>query len=58
VDSLQLFSIREDKMVVAVEIKGKVDRLHAELLRDQRLKPKISGDYRSIGRLTYNWIEQ
>jgi hypothetical protein len=58
VDSLQLFSIREDKMVVAVEIKGKADRLHAELLRDQRLKPKISGDYRSIGRLTYNWIEQ
>ena len=58
VDSLQLFSIHEDKIVVAVEIKGKADRLHAELLRNGGLTSKISGDYRSIGRLTYSWIEQ
>jgi hypothetical protein len=58
VDSLRLHSVSEDKMVVAVEIKGSADRLHAELLHSGWLKTKISADYRSIGRLTYNWVEQ
>lgn len=58
VDSLRLHSVSEDEMVVAVEIKGSADRLHAELLRSGWLKTKVSADNRSIGRLTYNWVEQ
>jgi len=57
VDSLQLFSFQGDEIVVAVEIKGTADRLHAELLRSG-FKSRISQDPSAIGRLTYSWVEK
>ncbi|MCS5587127.1 MAG: DUF2066 domain-containing protein [Porticoccaceae bacterium] len=58
VDSLQLFSVQGDELVLAVEVEGRVDRLHAELLRSGWLQSRISVDSRSIGRLTYSWVEK
>ena len=58
VDSLQIFSVNGDKLVLAVEVEGRVDRLHAELLNGGWLQSRISENYGSIGRLTYSWVEQ
>ena len=58
VEALQLYSVHKDELVVAVEINGRVDLLHAELLRTGLVKAYLSSDNRSIGRLTYRWVGQ
>jgi len=32
--------------------------LHSDLIRTGLLKPYLSSDNRSIGRLTYRWVQQ
>ena len=58
VESLQLYSVNKDKLVVAIETNVRADLLHAELLRSGFLEDNKSSDNRSIGRLTYRWINQ
>ena len=58
VDSVQLFAIEGKQLVLAIEIEGRADRLHADLLRSGRLQSQILSDYRSIGRLTYTWVPE
>lgn len=58
VESLQLYSVNKDELVVAIETNVRADLLHAELLRSGFLEDNKSSDNRSIGRLTYRWINQ
>ena len=58
VESLQLYSVNRGELVVAVEINGGVELLHADLIRTGLVKPYLSSDNRSIGRLTYRWVGQ
>jgi hypothetical protein len=58
IESLQLFSVNKDQLVVAIETNGRADLLHAELLRSGFLESNKSSDNRSIGRLTYRWVNQ
>ena len=58
VGSVQLFSVEGERLVLAMEVQGRPDRLHSDLLRSGRLKSEISEDERSIGRLTYRWIAE
>ena len=58
IESLQLYSVNEDKLVVAIETNVRADLLHAELLRSGFLEANKSSDNRSIGRLTYRWVNQ
>lgn len=58
VEALQLYSVNEDELVVAIEINGSVELLHADLTRTGIVKPYMSSDNRSIGRLTYRWVGQ
>ena len=56
VEALQLYSVNKDELVVAIDINGSVELLHAELIRTGLVKPYLSSDNRSIGRLTYHWV--
>ena len=58
VEALQLYSINKDELVAAIDINGSVELLHAELIRTGLVKPYLSSDNRSIGRLTYRWVGQ
>lgn len=58
VDSVQLYSIEGARLVLAIEVEGRADRLHDDLLRSGKLKSEISEDQRSIGRLNYRWIAE
>ena len=58
VESLKLYSVNKDEMVVAIETNVRADLLHAELLRTGFLESNKSSDNRSIGRLTYRWVNQ
>ena len=58
VDAVRLFSIEGEKLVLAIEIEGRADRLHGDLLRSGRLISEISEDQRSIGRLNYRWVAE
>ena len=58
IESLQLFSVNKDQLVVAIETNMRADLLHAELLRSGFLESNKSSDNRSIGRLTYRWVNQ
>ena len=58
VDSVQLFSVEGEQLVLTMDVQGRVDRLHSDLLRSGKLRSEISEDQRSIGRLTYRWIGQ
>lgn len=58
IESLQLYSVNKDKLVVAIETNVRADLLHAELLRSGFLEVNKSSDNRSIGRLTYRWVNQ
>ena len=58
VESLQLYSVNSGELVVAIEINGGVELLHSDLIRTGLLKPYLSSDNRSIGRLTYRWVQQ
>lgn len=58
VNSVQLFAIEGEQLVLAIEIEGRADRLHADLLRSGRLQSQILSDQRSIGRLTYTWVAE
>lgn len=56
VDSVQLYAIEGGQLVLAIEIEGRADRLHADLLRSGWLQSQVLSDQRSIGRLTYTWV--
>jgi hypothetical protein len=58
VDSVQLFAIESEQLVLAIQVEGRADRLHSDLLRSGKLQSKISQDQRSIGRMTYRWVAQ
>ncbi len=58
IESLQLYSVNKDELVVAIEANVRADLLHAELLRSGFLEANKSSDNRSIGRLTYRWVNQ
>ena len=58
VEALQLYSVNKGELVVAIEINGSVELLHAELIRTGLVESYLSSDNRSIGRLTYNWVGQ
>jgi hypothetical protein len=58
IESLQLYSVNKDELVVAIETNVRADLLHAELLRSGFLEANKSSDNRSIGRLTYRWVNQ
>ena len=58
VEALQLYSVNEAELVVAIEINGGVELLHSDLIRSGLVKPYLSADNRSIGRLTYRWVQQ
>ena len=58
VESLQVYSVNSGELVVAIEINGGVELLHSDLIRTGLLKPYLSSDNRSIGRLTYRWVQQ
>ena len=58
VEALQLYSVNKDELVAAIDINGSVELLHAELIRTGLVKPYLSSDNRSIGRLTYRWVGQ
>ena len=58
VEALQLYAVNKGELVVAIDINGSVELLHAELIRTGLVKPYLSSDNRSIGRLTYRWVGQ
>ena len=58
VESLHLYSVNKDELVVSIETNVRADLLHAELLRSGFLEANKSSDNRSIGRLTYRWVNQ
>ncbi len=58
VESLSVYSVNKDELVLAIETNVRADLLHAELLRSDFLESDKSLDNRSIGRLTYRWINQ
>ena len=58
VEALQLYSVNRGELVVAIDINGRADLLHAELLGTGIVTPHLSSDNRSIGRLTYRWAGQ
>ena len=58
VDSVQLYSVKAQQVILAVEIEGRADRLHLDLLRSGKFKSKISDDKHSIGRLVYHWVPE
>lgn len=58
VEALQLYSVSEGELVVAIEINAGVELFHSDLIRTGLVKPYLSSDNRSIGRLTYRWVGQ
>ena len=58
VESLSVYSVNKDELVLAIETNVRADLLHAELLRSDFLESDKSLDNRSIGRLTYRWVNQ
>ncbi len=58
VESLHLYSVNKDELVVSIETNVRADLLHTELLRSGFLEANKSSDNRSIGRLTYRWVNQ
>lgn len=57
-ESLSVYSVNKDELVLAIETNVRADLLHAELLRSDFLESDKSLDNRSIGRLTYRWVNQ
>ena len=58
VEAIQLYAVNKGELVAAIDINGSVELLHAELIRTGLVKPYLSSDNRSIGRLTYRWVGQ